>query len=101
MAIKIQSIHFDADKKLLSFIEEKANKLYHFFDSIIEIEVYLKVDKSSERDNKLVEIKVLIPGNELFAKKQCKSFEEATDETLDALKAQIIKYKDKLRQNIH
>ena len=69
--------HFTADKKLIAFVTEKVSKLELFFDNIIACEVYLRLDKSSEKENKLAEIKLLIPGKTLLAKKQCKTFEEA------------------------
>lgn len=95
MKANIQSIHFDADAKLVSFIEEKIAKLNTFYDGITGNEVFLRLDKSSEAENKIVEIKLHIPGNDLFAKKQCKSFEEATDLVIEALKTQVIKHKEK------
>lgn len=97
MGIKVQSIHFDADKKLVSFIESKVEKLNQFFDNIVDTEVFLKLDKSDNNENKVAEIKLAIPGKELFAKKQCKSFEEATDEAVEALRKQIIKHKEKIK----
>jgi len=97
MDLKLETVHFDADKKLLNFVNEKVAKLNQFFDHIIGGEVYLKLDKSSEKENKVAEIKIFVPGKELFAKKQCKSFEEATDLCVDALKRQVKKHKEKLK----
>ena len=97
MTVKIQSVHFDADKKLVEFIQEKIDKLTHFYDGIITSDVILRVDKSSEAENKVAEIKVHIAGNDLFAKKQCKSFEEAVDESIEALSRQVKKHKEKLK----
>lgn len=99
MKIQIQSIHFDADKKLISFIEEKVEKLTTFHDAIITAEVILKLDKSSDAENKIAEIKLNTKGHEMFAKKQCKTFEEAIDSSVDALKTQIKKHKEKLQNN--
>ncbi|TXI83331.1 MAG: ribosome-associated translation inhibitor RaiA [Crocinitomicaceae bacterium] len=96
MEIKIHSIHFDADRKLLDYINDKVTKLTLFFDNIITCEVFLKLDKSSDKENKITEIKILIPGKELFAKKQCKSFEEATDLVAEALRKQVVKHKEKI-----
>lgn len=95
MDIQVHSIHFDADEKLIDFINDKVKKLETYFDNIIASEVYLRLDKSSENENKIAEIKLLIPGKELFAKKQCKSFEEAIDSTVEAMRKQIIKNKAK------
>lgn len=100
MNIQIQSIHFDADNKLLSLIQKRANKLSHFFDSIITCEVFLKLDKSENTENKVVEIKLHVPGNDLFVKRQCASFEEATDECTEALKQQLKKKKEKSRRSL-
>ncbi len=94
MEIKVQSIHFDADKKLIEFVEEKVSKLSQFYDKIIGGDVFLKLE-SDDKENKVAEIKIKIPGKDLFAKKQCKSFEEATDEAVEALRRQINKHKSK------
>ncbi|MDZ4751399.1 MAG: ribosome-associated translation inhibitor RaiA [Flavobacteriales bacterium] len=95
MQVKVQSIHFDADIKLISFVEERLNKLSIFHDRIIRGEVFLRIDKSDVNENKIAEIKLSIPGTDLFAKKQSKSFEEATDEAVDALRRQIEKHRTK------
>jgi putative sigma-54 modulation protein len=96
MQVQVQSIHFDADRKLINFIEEKITKLTTFHDRIIRGEVFLRIDKSDVNENKIAEIKLSIPGKELFARKQCKSFEEATDVAVDALKKQITKHKTRI-----
>jgi putative sigma-54 modulation protein len=96
MDIQVHSIHFTADRKLIEHINEKVGKLSLFFDQIIASEVFLRLDKSQEKENKITEIKVLIPGKELFAKKQCKSFEEAADLVVEALRKQIVKHKEKV-----
>lgn len=97
MKIKVQSIHFTADKKLLQFVEEKVDKLFVFYDQIIDSEVFLRLDKSDTSENKIAEIKINTPGKILFAKEQCKTFEEATDTAVEALRRQITKHKEKLR----
>ncbi|WP_299288723.1 ribosome-associated translation inhibitor RaiA [uncultured Mucilaginibacter sp.] len=97
MKITVQAIHFTADSKLVDFIQKKANKLDQFFDQIISGEVYLKLEKVEDEANKISEIKLLIPGNQLFAKEQCKTFEEATDLAIESLRKQIDKHKQKIR----
>ncbi len=97
MNIKISSVHFDADKKLLEFVDKKLNKLIKLYDDITAAEVFLRLENKQDIENKLVEIKLFIPGNDLFAKKQSKSFEESTDIVIEALRQQIIKHKEKLR----
>ena len=95
MDLQVHSLHFDADKKLIEFVNGKVSKLETFFDKIIAGEVVLKLDKSDDTENKVAEIKLMIPGKELFAKKQCKSFEEATDLACEALRRQVDKHKGK------
>jgi putative sigma-54 modulation protein len=97
MDIKISSVHFDADKKLIDFITKKVNKLVKFYEEIIGAEVILRLENSQELDNKVSEIKLSIRGNDLFAKKQSKSFEESTDNAIDALRQQIEKHKGKIK----
>jgi putative sigma-54 modulation protein len=97
MNIKIQSVHFDADKKLLDFTSEKVNKLEKFYEGIVSAEVTLRLEKDQDMENKVAEIRLEIPGYDSFAKKQAKSFEEAIDECADALKKQLTKQKEKMR----
>jgi putative sigma-54 modulation protein len=95
MKITVQSIHFTADRKLLDFIQKKADKLDTFYDQIISGEVYLKLENVEHEANKITEMKLLLPGNQIFAKEQCKTFEEATDLTIESLRKQIEKHKQK------
>jgi len=97
MNIQIHSVRFDADKKLIDFVQQKLEKLNQFGEDIVNAEVYLRLDKDQDRENKISEIKLEIAGKPLFAKKQSKSFEESTDEAIDALKKQITRHKDKKR----
>jgi putative sigma-54 modulation protein len=100
MKIRVQSIHFTADVKLLDFIQKKADKLDQFFDQIISGEVYLKLENTEDVANKITEIKLIIPGNDLFAKEQCKTFEEATDKAIESLRRQIDKRKTKAQSHV-
>jgi putative sigma-54 modulation protein len=95
MNIQIHSVRFDADKRLIDFVNQKLEKLPQFCEDIVNVEVYLRLDKDSERENKISEIKLELPGGPLFAKKQSKTFEESTDEAIDAIKVQITKHKQK------
>ena len=97
MNIQIHSVRFDADKKLIDFVQQKLEKLSQFGEDIVNAEVYLRLDKDQERENKISEIKLDVSGKPLFAKKQSKTFEEATDGAVDALKKQITKHKQKKR----
>jgi putative sigma-54 modulation protein len=97
MNIRIKAVKFDADSKLEDFIQKKVSKLGRFFDDIITAEVFLKLENTADLENKVVEVKLDVPGSDLFARKQTKSFEESTDEVVDALKQQILKHKEKQR----
>lgn len=97
MNIQIHSVRFDADKKLIDFVHQKLEKLNQLGEDIVNAEVFLRLDKDEERENKISEIKLELPGGPLFAKKQSKSFEESTDDVIEALKKQITKHKQKKR----
>ena len=97
MNIQIHSVRFDADKKLIDFVNQKLIKLSQFGEDIVSAEVYLRLINDQERENKVSEIKLEYPGGPLFARKQSKTFEEATDLAVDALKKQITKHKEKLK----
>ena len=96
MKLQVQSIHFYADRKLVDFIKKKADKLETFYDRIVDGEVILRVENDDSRENKIIEIKLNIPGTQLFAKKQAKSFEAGTDEVIESLRRQLKKRKEKL-----
>ena len=95
MKLQMQSLQFVADQKLLDFIQKKADKLDTYCDQIIDGEVIMKLDKNDRSENKIVEIKLNVPGRQLFAKAQAESFESATDEVIEGLRRQIRKYKQK------
>lgn len=96
MKLDIQAVHFVADQKLKDFIIKKTDKLNQYYDGIVSGEAILRLEKKEVLENKIVEIKIEVPGQTLFAKKQCKTFEEATDEVVDALRRQIKKMKEKM-----
>ena len=98
MDIKVHSIHFDADVRLIEFINFKLKKLIQFYVDILGAEVFLRLDRSQDLENKVVEIRLTLPGNELFAKKNSKTFEESTDLCVEALRRQIRKHKTKLKR---
>ena len=97
MNVTVQSIKFDADQKLIDFIKRKTAKLEQFLDNIIEGVCYLRLENVEDEANKIVELKFNIPGTQLFAKAQAKSFEEATDVAVESLRRQISKHKTKTR----
>jgi putative sigma-54 modulation protein len=97
MKVKITSVHFKTDQKLDDFIQEKVGKLSGFYDGIIGSEAILRIDNHDKQENKVAEIRLKVRGNDLFAKKQSKTFEEAIDSSVEALRRQLKKYKEKLR----
>jgi putative sigma-54 modulation protein len=98
MRVKINSVHFKTDQKLEVFIKEKVEKLASTYDNVVGSDVTLKVSNATDDVNKVAEIRLAIPGNDLYAKKQCRTFEEATDSAIDALRKQLNKHKDKLKK---
>ena len=99
MKIQVHSIHFDADQKLIDFVQKKLDKLETFYDRVVDGEVFLRLNNEGV-ENKTVEIKLNVPGQQLFAKEQAKTFEEATDEATEALRRQIRKFKQKVNTHI-
>ncbi len=97
MDIQIQSLGFDADKKLLDFIKSKMSKLFKLYDGITNVEITLRLQNSQSDNNKIAEVKLEVPKSSLFAKKQSKTFEEAIDNVITALKKQLTKNKEKIR----
>jgi ribosomal subunit interface protein len=99
MNIQVNTVHFTADQKLIDFVNKKVPKLDTYFEGIIGAEVILKVAKPETANNKVAEIKLSIPGSDyLFAEKQADSFEEAIDLAVDAIRRQLSKFKEKLKE---
>lgn len=97
MKVNAQSVNFTADGKLIGFIQDRLDKLELFYDRVISSDVYLKVENTSAKENKIVEIKVHVPKDKFVVKKQCKSFEEAVDSACDSLERKLVKRKEKFR----
>jgi putative sigma-54 modulation protein len=95
MQIQVQSIHFKADGALIRFIEDKLNKLTLFHPGILSADVYLRVDKDQDRENKHVEVKLGIAGPDLHSSRKATSFEEAVAEVAEALRRQLQKARNK------
>ena len=100
MKVNVQTPNFDADVKLINFIEKRLAKLEQFYDRIIYADVFLKLQNTSDKQNKIVEILLSIPGGDVIAKKECKKFEEGTDECVQALERQLKKRKEKQRAHL-
>lgn len=97
MNININAVKFKTSDKLEDFIREKVGKLERANDEIIEAEVTLKLDKPESENNKIVDIRISLRGNDAFASKRGNSFEEATMECIDAVKNQLQRRKDSFR----
>lgn len=97
MDVKIQSVKFDADRKLLDFVEDKVSKLDRFYDYIVSADVILSLDKDNEHGNKIAVLKLAVAGDDLIAERKSKSFEESIDLCVDALRKQIEKHKSKFK----
>lgn len=95
MQVKIQSVKFDADKKLVDFIQAKVDKMERFIERAIAADVILKIDKDHDLGNKVATVKFDLPGADLVAERRSKSFEESVDQCLDAIKKQVEKIKEK------
>jgi putative sigma-54 modulation protein len=96
MNVQIQSVKFDADQRLVDFVETKMSKLEKFSERIVSSDVIMRVDKDHEKGNKVVTITLYMPGDDLVAKARARSFEEAVDDAVEELKTQIIKQKEKM-----
>lgn len=97
MQITIASIHFDADQKLTGYIEKKTSKLGQFYDRIIDMSVFLKLENTGQVKDKIVELKLIVPGSTLIATESSKTFEAATDLAVDNMKRQLLKFKRRLQ----
>jgi putative sigma-54 modulation protein len=100
MKVFTQSVNFNADKKLIIYADEKVLGLVKYHDKIVDAEVFLKVLNISDKENKLTEIKINIPGSELIVKREARTFEEGINSAVDNLKRQLKRSKEKHRDSI-
>ncbi|HUC81956.1 MAG TPA: HPF/RaiA family ribosome-associated protein [Flavisolibacter sp.] len=96
MIVHVQALHFDADRKLIEYVNKKLEKLSQYHDRIIKVDVYLVLDNVVHTiKDKVAEIRVHVPRADFFVKSTSKSFEASFDEALDALIQQIKKKKQR------
>lgn len=100
MKVFTQSVNFNADIELIELVETKVLSLTKFHDKIVDAEVFLKVQKTSDKENKITEVKINIPGSELIIKRETKTFEEGINAAVDSLKRQLKKSKEKHRDSL-
>ncbi len=101
MKINTTSIHFDADQKLIDYIQRKTSKLDQFFDRIIDAHIYLKLENSGQVRDKIVEMKLNVPGDVLMATEVSKTFKASADAAVDNMKRQLNRYKERIQTKNH
>jgi putative sigma-54 modulation protein len=99
MRVHTEAVQFKADQKLIDYIEKKVNKMDQYFDRIIEAKVTLRLENSGQVRDKVAEVLLNVPGESLFVKESSKTFEASVDGALSSMRRQLIKYKEKLREN--
>ena len=100
MKVSVHAVNFTVDKRLVDFIQERLDKLEKYYDKVVSADVFLKVEKTSEKENKIVEVKINVPGDDFLVKKQCKTFEEALELSAESLQRMLVKRKEKINSHI-
>jgi putative sigma-54 modulation protein len=100
MKVSVHAVNFTVDRKLVDFIQGRLSKLEKYYDKVVSADVFLKVEKTSDKENKVVEVKIHVPGDDFMVKKQCKTFEEAIEVSAESLERLLIKRKEKIRTHI-
>jgi putative sigma-54 modulation protein len=100
MKVNVHAVNFTVDVKLVGFVQERMDRLEKYYDKVVSSDVFLKVEKTSEKENKIAEIKIHVPGDEFIVKKQCKTFEEAIEQAAESIERFLIKRKEKVNTHI-
>ena len=100
MKVNVHAVNFTVDVKLVGFVQERMDRLEKYYDKVVSSDVFLKVEKTSEKENKIAEIKIHVPGDEFIVKKQCKTFEEAVEQSAESIERFLIKRKGKVNAHI-
>ncbi|MFK7934732.1 MAG: ribosome-associated translation inhibitor RaiA [Saprospiraceae bacterium] len=95
MKVHTEAVQFKADQKLIDFIEKRLVKLSQYFDRIIDAKVTLKLENTGKVKDKIAEVRIKVPGDVLIAKNTKKTFEASIDESVNAIKRQLKKHKEK------
>ncbi|WP_282629817.1 ribosome hibernation-promoting factor, HPF/YfiA family [Empedobacter sedimenti] len=96
MTINFQAVNFNTKPGLEEYLEKKLEKLETLSDKIIAANVSFKLENTSEKNNKTVDIKLEVPGDDIVVSKTGQSFEECIDLSVDTLKKLIIRKKEKV-----
>ncbi len=99
MKVDVQAVNFTVDQKLVDFINNRMERLEKYYDRVVSAEVFLKVESTSEKENKIAEVKIYVPGDSFIVKKQCKTFEEAIDQAKESFERILLKRKEKISAN--
>lgn len=100
MKVNVHAVNFTIDGKLADFAQTRMDKLEKYYDKVVFADIFLKVEKTSDKENKIVEVKIHVPGDEFMVKKQCKTFEEAIEQSAESLERLLQKRKEKVRTHI-
>ena len=98
MKVQTNAVRFKADQKLIHYIDKKVSKLEQFFAKIIEANLHLRLENSGQIKDKVVELKLKVPGETLIVKEQRKTFEESVDKAVNTMKKVLKRYKEKLQE---
>jgi len=93
MVVQFHAVNFKADAKLKTFIDKRLEKLERFYGRILEAEVFLKVENTKQKSNKLTEIKLVVPKGKLLVRKFARTFEQSVDQGVHALERMVKKKK--------
>ena len=100
MKVSVHAVNFSVDGKLVDFVQERLNKVEKFYDKVVSADVFLKVVKTSDKENKVAELRINVPGDDFMVKKQCKTFEEAIEQTAESAERLLIRRKEKISAHI-
>lgn len=95
MDIIIQSLGFTAGEGLETFVREKLEK-FNNETRIIRANVTMFIGSDGNPNKYCCEIRLEVPGNDLFVKKNSDSFEKAVVSATDALRRSTRRAKEKL-----
>ena len=100
MKVDVHAVNFTVDKKLVDFVQERMVKLEKYYDKVVSSDVYLKVEKTSDKENKIVEMKIVVPGDDFLVNLHCKTFEEAVDVDAESIERLLVTRKEKINTHI-
>ncbi len=97
MNVQIRPVDVSIKNGTKQFMSKKLAKLEQYYDRIIDVVAWAKEEANGGKEEKVVDVKILVPGNLIIASGAADTFESATEKSVQIAKRNLKRYKEKRR----